>query len=145
MSIQVSRSEFESINLKQVDPKACFRKLKGVSAAKLQALAPVAPVAQINREDKPSSIPTMWLRDLDDSLNLASMDWEDFEHLIRELFGKEFASAGARLRLLKRVETEGLMLSHLILTHSGRKIVIQAKRYTNVVGVSAVRDLCGTR
>jgi restriction system protein len=26
----------------------------------------------------------------------------------------------------------------------GGKIVIQAKRYTNCVGVSAVRDLCGT-
>jgi restriction system protein len=74
MSIQVSRSEFESINLKQVDPKACFRKLKGVSATKLQALAPVAPVAQINREDKRFVESYGVAAGLDDSLNLASMD-----------------------------------------------------------------------
>ena len=32
MSIQVSRDEFLAIHLQQVDPKSCFRKLKGVSA-----------------------------------------------------------------------------------------------------------------
>ena len=50
MSIHVAKAEFESITLEQVEPKACFKKLKGVSAAKIHALAPVAPVAQISPE-----------------------------------------------------------------------------------------------
>jgi len=145
MSIQVSRSEFESINLKQVDPKACFRKLKGVSAAKLQALAPVAPVAQINREDKRFVESYGVAAGLDDSLNLASMDWEDFEHLIRELFAKEFASSGGEVKVTQASRDGGVdAVAFDPDPIRGGKIVIQAKRYTNVVGVSAVRDLYGT-
>jgi len=145
MSIQVSRNEFESINLVQVDPKACFRKLKGVSASKLHALAPVAPVAQINREDKRFVESYDVATGLDDSVNLASMDWEDFEHLIRELFGKEFAVGGGEVKVTQASRDGGVdAVAFDPDPIRGGKIVIQAKRYTNVVGVAAVRDLWGT-
>jgi restriction system protein len=145
MSIQVSRSEFDPIKLDQVEPKACFRKLKGVSAAKLQALAPVAPVAQINREDKRFVESYDVAASLDDSENLASMDWEDFEHLIRELFGKEFAAGGGEVKVTQASRDDGVdAVAFDPDPIRGGKIVIQAKRYTNVVGVSAVRDLYGT-
>jgi restriction system protein len=145
MSIQVSRSEFEPINLEQVDPKACFRKLKGVSASKLQSLAAVAPVAQINREDKRFVDSYDVAADLDGGVNLASMDWEDFEHLIRELFGKEFASGGGEVKVTQASRDGGVdAVAFDPDPIRGGKIVIQAKRYTNVVGVSAVRDLYGT-
>jgi restriction system protein len=145
MSIQVSRLEFEPIRLDQVDPKACFKKLKGVSAAKLQALAPVAPVAQINREDKRFVESYTVAGDLDDSVNLASMDWEDFEHLIRELFAREFEKAGGEVKVTQASRDGGVdAVAFDPDPIRGGKIVIQAKRYTNVVGVSAVRDLFGT-
>lgn len=145
MSIQVSRAEFEPIRLDQVEPKSCFRKLKGVSAAKLQALAPVAPVAQINREDKRFVDSHEVAAGLDDSQNLASMDWEDFEHLIRELFAKEFASSGGEVKVTQASRDGGVdAVAFDPDPIRGGKIVIQAKRYTNVVGVSAVRDLYGT-
>jgi len=145
MSIQVARSEIESINLAQVDPKACFRKLKGVSAAKLQALAPVAPVAQINREDSRFVESYDVTPELDNSVNLASMDWEDFEHLIRELFGKEFAVGGGEVKVTQASRDGGVdAVAFDPDPIRGGKIVIQAKRYTNVVGVAAVRDLWGT-
>jgi restriction system protein len=145
MSIQVSRSEFEPINLEQVDPKACFRKLKGVSAAKLQALAPVVPVAQINREDKRFVDSYDVASGLDGSVNLASIDWEDFEHLIRELFGKEFAVGGGEVKVTRASRDGGVdAVAFDPDPIRGGKIVIQAKRYTNVVGVAAVRDLWGT-
>jgi restriction system protein len=145
MSIQVSRSEFELINLAQVDPKACFRKLKGVSASKLQALAPVAPVAQINREDKRFVDSYDVAGELDGSVNLASMDWEDFEHLIRELFAKEFATGGGEVKVTQASRDGGVdAVAFDPDPIRGGKIVIQAKRYTNVVGVAAVRDLWGT-
>jgi restriction system protein len=145
MSIQVSRSEFEAIDLEHVDPKACFKRLKGVSAAKLQALAPVAPVAQINREDKRFVQSYDVAANLDDSVNLASMDWEDFEHLIRELFGKEFAASEGEVKVTQASRDGGVdAVAFDPDPIRGGKIVIQAKRYTNVVGVSAVRDLYGT-
>jgi restriction system protein len=38
-SIQANRDEFMGINLAAVDPKACFKKLKGVGSSKLHGLA----------------------------------------------------------------------------------------------------------
>jgi len=145
ISIQVSRTEFQPINLHQVDAKACFRKLKGVSAAKLQALQPVAPVAQISREDSRFVESYDVAHTLDDSMNLASMDWEDFEHLIRELFGKEFGRDGGEVKVTQASRDGGVdAVAFDPDPIRGGKIVIQAKRYTNVVDASAVRDLWGT-
>jgi restriction system protein len=145
MSIQVAKAEFEAINLEQVEPKACFKKLKGVSAAKIHALAPVAPVAQISREDKRFIDSYAVAENLNDSVNLAAMDWEDFEHLIREVFEKEFAIGGGECKVTQASRDGGVdAVAFDPDPIRGGKIVIQAKRYTGVVGVSAVRDLWGT-
>ena len=145
LSVQVSKDEFQTIDLEHVDPKACFRKLKGVSAARLHTLTPIAPVAQINREDKRFVESYGVAADLDDSVNLAAMDWEDFEHLIRELFEKEFSGAGGEVKVTQASRDGGVdAVAFDPDPIRGGKIVIQAKRYTNVVGVAAVRDLFGT-
>jgi restriction system protein len=145
LSIQASKPEFMDINLANVDPKACFKKLKGVSAAKLTALQPVRPILQLNRDDK-RFVPAHGVVDaLDDSSNLAAMDWEDFEHLIRELFEKEFSSDGGEVKITQASRDGGV--DAIVFDPDpirGGKIVIQAKRYTNTVSVSAVRDLFGT-
>ena len=73
------------------------------------------------------------------------MDWEDFEHLIRELFEKEFTAAGGEVKVTRASRDGGV--DAIVFDPDplrGGKIVIQAKRYTNTVGVSAVRDLYGT-
>jgi restriction system protein len=145
MSLQVSREEFAGIKLAQVDPKECFRSLKGVAGAQLHGLAPVAPIMQINREDK-RFIPSYAVADqIQEGYNLAAMDWEDFEHLIRELFEKEFSQAGGEVKVTRASRDGGV--DAVIFDPDpirGGKIVVQAKRYTNTVGVSAVRDLYGT-
>ncbi len=82
---------------------------------------------------------------LDDSANLAAMDWEDFEHLIREVFEKEFSSTGGEVKVTQASRDGGVdAVAFDPDPIRGGKIVIQAKRYTNIVGVSAVRDLYGT-
>src|SRR5207237_3569804 len=74
-----------------------------------------------------------------------SMDWEDFEHLIREVFAKEFNSNGGEVKVTQASRDGGVdAVAFDPDPIRGGKIVIQAKRYTNVVGVSAVRDLFGT-
>jgi restriction system protein len=145
LSVQASKPEFLDINLANVDPKACFKKLKGVSAAKLTALQPVRPILQLNRDDK-RFVPAYGVAEgLDDSSNLAAMDWEDFEHLIRELFEKMFSSNGSEVKITQASRDGGV--DAIVFDPDpirGGKIVIQAKRYTNTVSVSAVRDLFGT-
>lgn len=81
----------------------------------------------------------------DGTTNLASMSWEDFEHLVRELFEKEFASRGGEVKVTQPSRDGGVdAVAFDPDPISGGKIVIQAKRYTKTVGVAAVRDLYGT-
>lgn len=145
LSIQTSKHEFEEINLAQVDPKLCFKNLKGVGSSKLHSLTPVAPIQQINREDSRFVSSYAVADSLDETVNLAAMDWEDFEHLIRELFEKEFNQSGGEVKVTQASRDGGVdAIAFDPDPIRGGKIVIQAKRYTNVVGVSAVRDLYGT-
>jgi restriction system protein len=145
LSVQISKSEFIEINLAQADPKACFKKLKGISASRLADLAPVRPILQINREDKRFVESYAVVDSLDDSSNLAAMDWEDFENLIREVFEKEFNRNGGEVKITQASRDGGVdAVAFDPDPIRGGKIVIQAKRYTNTVSVSAVRDLFGT-
>jgi restriction system protein len=145
LSVQALHNEFMDINLEQVDPKACFKSLKGIGSSKLHGLAAVPPVMVMNRDDA-RFVPSHAIADdLDYSSNLAAIGWEDFEHLIRELFEKEFTSTGGEVKVTQASRDGGVdAIAFDPDPIRGGKIVIQAKRYTNTVGVSAVRDLYGT-
>lgn len=144
-SIQVTKEEFLEINLDLIDPKECFKSLKGVSAAKLHSLTPIKPILKLNKEDSRFIDSYDVINDVDDSINLAAMGWEDFEHLVRELFSKEFAADGGEVKITQSSSDGGVdAIAFDPDPIRGGKIVIQAKRYTNVVGVAAVRDLYGT-
>ena len=143
LSIQVSREKFSQINLSQVEPKACFKALKGVSAAKLVDISPITPILTFNKKDR------RFVEgkdvEVNQGTNLAAMHWEDFEHLVRELFEMEFARNGGEVKVTQASRDGGV--DAIVFDPDplrGGKIVIQAKRYTNTVGVSAVRDLYGT-
>lgn len=145
MSVQASKDEFLAFDLSNIDPKACFRRLKGIGSAKLHGLAAVAPIATINKEDRRFISPQDVIDSIDASDNLATMDWKDFEYLIREIFEKEFASNGGEVKITQASRDGGVdAVAFDPDPIRGGKIVIQAKRYTNTVGVSAVRDLYGT-
>ena len=145
MTIQVAKAEFMALNLSQIDLKACFRSLKGISGAKLIDFTPVRPVLTLNRED-PRFVPSYTVVEgLNDQTNLAAMDWLDFENLIRELFEKEFSKDGGEVKITQASRDGGVdAIAFDPDPIRGGKIVIQAKRYTNTVGIAAVRDLFGT-
>lgn len=145
LSIQAKKNEFLSIDLSNVDPKSCFKNLKGVASSKLSSLTPVQPILQISRVDKRFVESYAVANQIDNTTNLAAMDWEDFEHLIRELFEKEFQTSGGEVKVTQASRDGGVdAVAFDPDPIRGGKIVIQAKRYTNTVGVSAVRDLYGT-
>jgi restriction system protein len=145
VSIQSKKEEFIEIELSNVDPKTCFKNLKGIGSSKLSGIVPVQPIAQINKNDKRFVLSYDVADRLNEGDNLASMDWEDFEHLLREIFEKEFCSNGGEVRVTQASRDGGVdAIAFDPDPIRGGKIVIQAKRYTNTVGVSAVRDLYGT-
>lgn len=143
LSLMVDRDTFMGIDIMHVDPKKCFKSLKGISAAKLIDIVPIQPVLQINKEDhrfiEGKNVT------ISEGTNLAAMPWEDFEQLVREIFELEFAQNGGEVRVTQASRDGGV--DAVVFDPDplrGGKIVIQAKRYTNTVPVSAIRDLYGT-
>lgn len=145
VSLQTVKEEFLGINLGNVEAKACFKNLKGVGSSKLHGMSPIAPIMNMRKDDGRFVSAQEVANTLDDSTNLAAMDWQDFEHLIRELFEKEFSSNGGEVKITQASRDGGVdAVAFDPDPIRGGKIVIQAKRYTNTVTVSAVRDLYGT-
>ena len=145
ISIQVKQEDFRELDLAKVDPKACFKQLKGVGSSKLHSVTPIAPIQQMRREDGRFVSEHAVVHQIDEGYNLAAMDWEDFEHLIREIFEKEFSGNGGEVKVTRASRDGGV--DAVVFDPDpirGGKIVIQAKRYSNTVGVAAVRDLYGT-
>ena len=143
LSVNVSREQIESINIEFINPKECFKHLKGVSASKLFELTEIRPIITPTFTDK------RFVRakdvDTDQYTNLAEMDWEEFEHLVRQVFEWEFSDKGGEVNVTQSSRDGGV--DAIVFDPDpirGGKIIIQAKRYTNTVPVSAVRDLYGT-
>lgn len=145
LSVCVTRENFNAVNLAAVDPKAWFKSAKGVSAASIANITPIAPIITMSREDHRFIEGYAVADAIDESVNLAAMDWQDFENLIREIFEQEFNFNGGEVKITQASRDGGVdAVAFDPDPIRGGKIVIQAKRYTNVVGVSAVRDLYGT-
>ena len=145
MSILANKDEFMAFDLSQVDTKATFKHLKGVAATTFIDLTPIPPIIKMDKSDKRFISGRDVADHLDESVNIAAMHWDDFEHLIRELFEKEFTASGGEVKVTQASADGGVdAVAFDPDPIRGGKIVIQAKRYTNVVGVAAVRDLYGT-
>lgn len=145
LSLRAGKDDIRKLNLRQVEPKECFRALKGISSAKLSNMVAVAPVMQWVREDSRFVDSYGVAENLDEGVNLAAMDWEDFEHLIRQVFEMEFAANGGEVNITQSSRDGGV--DAVVFDPDplrGGKFVVQAKCYTNTVNVSAVRDLYGT-
>uniref|UniRef100_UPI00404791B9 restriction endonuclease n=1 Tax=Algoriphagus sp. TaxID=1872435 RepID=UPI00404791B9 len=145
MSLNIPKMEFVEFDLNYIDLNVAFKKLKGISASHISEFIPIRPILSINKFDKRFVEGRDVLNVVDEDTNLASMDWEDFEHFIRDLFQKEFSSIDGEVKITQSSRDGGIdAVAFDPDPIKGGKIVIQSKRYTKVVGVSAVRDLYGT-
>ncbi len=142
-SLFATKEQIASLNLDAIDPEAAFNGLKGIAAHSLE-ITPINPIIRLNTNDPRFVDAKEILANMSMGENIAAMDWEDFEHLCRELFERAFASSGAEVKITQASRDQGV--DAIIFDPDplrGGKIVIQAKRYTNLVDVSAVRDLYG--
>jgi restriction system protein len=141
ISLRVGRATFLALDLMQVDPMACLKKLNAGVSRSPADLEPVRPVLEFNMVDPRFVEETDVLSTLDQRPNLMELSPQEFENLITNLFGK----MGLETRQTQASRDGGVDCvawdSRPIL---GGKVIIQAKRYKNTVGVSAVRDLFGT-
>lgn len=146
-SVSSPAKDFEGIDVSKVDAKACFRSLKGIQSPSYTELSAVPPILSINHDDD-RIVPSRELIDeIPESKNLAMMDWEDFEHLVRELFSKIFTARSAQAEVNVTRASRDYGVDAIIFDPDpiyGGKFIVQAKRYTRRVDVAAVRELFGT-
>jgi restriction system protein len=141
VSVRATRDVFTHLNLRQVDPAACLRTLKASVSRKPDELIPVRPILELNMTDPRFIDSADVLSTLDQRPNLMELNPSEFEALITNLF----ATMGLDTRLTQPSRDGGVdCVAYDPRPIFGGKVVIQAKRYKNTVGVSAVRDLFGT-
>ncbi|UGX99086.1 restriction endonuclease [Bradyrhizobium barranii subsp. barranii] len=144
-SLQARKEDLLTLQPGRLDAKSCFAHLKGISPPSVTHVTPIRPIFVLDKKDHR----IVGNRDVDASLaaeeNLASIPWEDFEHLVRQLFEWEFGRDGVEVKVTRASRDRGvdaIMFDPDPLR--GGKYVLQAKRYTRTVDVAAVRDLYGT-
>jgi len=144
-SLQAPKEEIANLHLDQVDPRTCFRHFKGIATPSLEQVSAVRPIFVFNTDDKRIVQERDVAEQLDNEANLAAMPWDDFEHLMRQLFEWEFGRDGVEVKVTRASRDRGvdaIMFDPDPIR--GGKYVLQAKRYTRTVDVAAVRDLYGT-
>ena len=144
-SLQATKIDLLQLQPDQLDPKACFRHLKGLATPSVEHVAPIRPIFVMNTSDLRIIENRDVAQQLDQEANIAAMPWEDFEQLVRQLFEWEFGKNGIEVKVTRASRDRGvdaIMFDPDPLR--GGKYVLQAKRYTRTVDVAAVRDLYGT-
>lgn len=145
ISVSANKEDVQALNLNRLEPNECIKSLKGVVAGPLSNLAPVKPILKLDKNDKRFVESQEILADLNSTTNLAGMDWEEFEHLVRELFEILFSDSSSEVKVTQASNDGGIdAIAFDDDPIRGGKFVIQAKRYTKVVPVSAARDLYGS-
>ncbi|MCC6298641.1 MAG: restriction endonuclease [Anaerolineales bacterium] len=141
ISTRVIKERFEELNLAKVDMKACLRNLGAQLSPQPSELMPVKPVVEFDMVDKRFVENSDILSDLETRPNLMDLNPWEFENFINNLF----SVIGFESKLTRSSKDGGVdAIAFDPRPILGGKVVIQAKRYKNVVGVSAVRDLYGT-
>lgn len=141
LSVRTTKEKFTGINLAQVDPEACLKGLSAAVSTKPSDLVPVRPVVELRMIDARFVQEQDVLSELDQRPNLMDLSPAEFETLITDLF----LAMGLESRQTQASRDGGVdCVAYDPRPIFGGKVVIQAKRYKNTVGVAAVRDLYGT-
>jgi restriction system protein len=141
ITLRTTREQLAQVNLARIDKLVCLRNLGAQVSPQPQALQAVKPVVEFDMVDKRFVEQGNVLGDLESRPNLMDLTPTGFEVLVSNLFGK----MGLETKLTRASRDGGVdAIAFDARPVLGGKVVIQAKRYKNTVGVSAVRDLYGT-
>lgn len=141
VSVRATRAEFDQIDLSRVDKAVCLRNLGAQVSRSPEEVQAVKPIVEFNMSDPRFVDQSDLVSELSSASNLMELNPFEFEQLVANLFGK----MGLESKLTRSSRDGGVdCVAFDPRPVLGGKVVIQAKRYRNTVGVSAVRDLYGT-
>jgi restriction system protein len=141
ITVRATRDEFLDLDLSRVDPRACLKQLKAAVSVQPDELVAVRPIVHFDMVDPRFIKEEDVLSTMDQRPNLMELSPGEFESLITNLFSK----MGLETKLTQPFRDGGVdCVAYDQRPILGGKVVIQAKRYKDTVGVSSVRDLFGT-
>lgn len=141
ISLRTTKEHFSEVNLARVEKRVCLRNLGAQVSPRPAEMQAVKPVVDFDMVDKRFVEQSDILGDIESRPNLMDLNPFEFENFIGNLFGQ----LGFESKLTRSSKDGGVdVIAFDPRPIVGGKIVIQAKRYRHVVGVSAVRDLYGT-
>jgi restriction system protein len=141
ISARATKPSFAEINLARIDKQACLRNLGARVSARPDERQAVRPVVEFDMVDRRFVEQSDLLSALESRPNLMELNPTEFENLVSNLFN----ALGLDTKLTQASRDGGVdAIAFDTRPVIGGKVVIQAKRYKNTVGVSAVRDLYGT-
>jgi len=141
ISVRATRQKFSQIDLRRVDKAICLKNLGAQVSRSPNEAQPVKPIVEFRMSDPRFVDQADLVSGLSAATNLMDLNPFEFEQLVANLFSQ----MGLDSKLTRSSRDGGVdCIAYDRRPVLGGKVVIQAKRYRNTVGVSAVRDLYGT-
>lgn len=140
VSVSADRAPFDELVLTEVDPAACLKHLNALISPNPFDLEAVEPFLAFDLKRFRFVDGTEELADLDSRRNLLKLSPTEFEHLVKDLFQAMGAEAW-RTVPSKDGGVDAVATSKNLFF--GGVCLIQAKRYTGLVGLEAVHALTG--
>lgn len=141
VSLEVAREDFPSDdNLRRINPDACVRHLRAIVSNHPYELEPVEPILDFDLSKYSFVDGFDAVSTLDARPDLMDMSYTNFEHLVRQIFEAQ----GAEGWTTEQSKDDGVdaVIARRTPLFGGLSIV-QAKRYSRVVGVNHIRELAG--
>lgn len=140
LSVEAERSAFTDLVLANVDPSACLKRLNALVSPNPYDLEAIEPFIAFDLSRFRFTDDMDVVAGLDSRRNLLKLTPTEFEHLVRELFIALGAEAWATIPS-KDGGVDAVATSKNLAF--GGVCLIQAKRYSGVVGLEAVHALTG--
>lgn len=141
LSVRATKDQFLKLVLDRIDKVLCLRNLGAQVSPQMNEKVPIKPLVDFNMSDRRFVQEDDIMNALEQRPNIFDLNPFEFEHLVTNLF----SNMGFEAKLTRSSRDGGVdCVAFDTRPLLGGKVVIQAKRWSNVVGVSAVRDLYGT-
>ncbi|MFS8447572.1 restriction endonuclease [Xanthomonas campestris pv. campestris] len=141
VSVRTTKIAFLELRLERVEKIPCLRNLGAQVSNRPDELQAIKPIIDFDMVDKRFIEQGDVLSTLESRPNLLELTPGEFEVLVANLFSK----MGLDTKLTRSSRDGGVdAVAFDTRPVLGGKVVIQAKRYRDTVGISAVRDLYGT-
>jgi restriction system protein len=140
ISIATDRSTYLGLNLRDVEPDVCLRHLNALVSHHPHRVEPVTPIRDFDLARYSFIEAVDVVASLDSRTDLTKISPTEFEHFVRQLF----EASGLEGWTTERSGDDGV--DAVVINRDpmvGGLTIVQAKRYTNVIGVSHIRELVG--